>query len=132
MINERKIKRLYFYFKYVYKYLFFFLNILQISTLNDWRVTDINASRPVVPSPDPDNGWLIITSYEVEYHSPFWLAPKIYTGNRLSSYGSNLTYAVSWIVMRGDTSGKPTTEPNIVLVVNIIYIFVTISHKTVY
>ncbi|XP_015124906.1 laminin subunit alpha-1, partial [Diachasma alloeum] len=87
-----------------------------ISTLDGWLVTDINASRSIVPGLDPDNGWLTLASYEVEYESPFWLAPKIYAGNRLSSYGSNLTYAVTWIVMRGDTSGKPTTEPNVILV----------------
>ncbi|XP_074102845.1 wing blister [Cotesia typhae] len=87
-----------------------------ISTLNDWRVTDINASRPVIPTIDPDNGWLVLASFEVEYQSPFWFAPKIYTGNRLSSYGSNLTYSTTWIVMRGDSSGKPTIEPNVILV----------------
>lgn len=82
-------------------------------------MTDMNASRPVVPTLDTDNGWLTVTAFEVEYDSPFWLAPQIYTGNRVSSYGSNLTYSVTWVVMRGDTSGKPTTEPSVILVVNI-------------
>lgn len=91
---------------------------VQISTLDDWMVTDVNASRAVAPTLDVDNGWLTVAAFEVEYDSPFWLAPRVYTGNRLSSYGSNLTYSVTWVVMRGDTSGKPTTEPNVILVVN--------------
>lgn len=91
----------------------------QISTLENWLVTDMNASRAIIPILDTDNEWLTVTAFDVEYDSPFWLAPDIYTGNRVSSYGSNLTYSVTWVVMRGDTSGKPTTEPNVILVVNI-------------
>lgn len=82
-------------------------------------MTDVNASRAVVPILDTDNGWLTVAVFDVEYDSPFWLAPPIYCGNRLSSYGSNVTYSVTWVVMRGDTSGKPTTGPNVILVVSI-------------
>ncbi|XP_043600424.1 laminin subunit alpha-1 isoform X4 [Bombus pyrosoma] len=89
-----------------------------ISSLENWLVTDVNATRAIVPILDTDNGWLTIAAFDVEYDSPFWLAPRIYCGNRLSSYGSNLTYSVSWVVMRGDTSGRPTTGPNVVLVGN--------------
>ncbi|XP_076668102.1 wing blister isoform X2 [Andrena cerasifolii] len=89
-----------------------------ISSLENWLVTDMNASRPVVPILDTDNGWLTVALFDVEYDSPFWLAPPIYCGNRLSSYGSNVTYSVTWVVMRGDTSGKPTTGPNVILVGN--------------
>lgn len=82
-------------------------------------ITDMNASRSLLVNADPDSGLLTMSSFEVEYQSPYWLAPKIYAGNRLSSYGSNLTYSITWVVMRGDTSGKPTTEPNVILVVSI-------------
>ncbi|KAH0951656.1 hypothetical protein HN011_011263, partial [Eciton burchellii] len=94
------------------------LSYSTISTLENWLVTNINASRAIAPTLDVDNGWLTVAEFEVEYDSPFWLAPQIYTGNRVSSYGSNLTYSVTWVVMRGDTSGKPTTEPNVILVGN--------------
>ncbi|XP_043271259.1 laminin subunit alpha-1 [Venturia canescens] len=87
-----------------------------ISSLEGWMITDMNASRSLLVNADPDSGLLTMSSFEVEYQSPYWLAPKIYAGNRLSSYGSNLTYSVTWVVMRGDTSGKPTTEPNVILV----------------
>ena len=80
-------------------------------------ITDMNASRSSLISPDPDSNVLTVSS-NFGYQSPYWLAPKIYAGNRLSSYGSNLTYVVSWDIMRGDTSGKPTTEPNVILIVS--------------
>lgn len=98
--------------------------------MENWLVTDMNATRAIVPILDTDNGWLTIAAFDVEYDSPFWLAPRIYCGNRLSSYGSNLTYSVSWVVMRGDTSGKPITGPNVILIVSIflaIYFFLLFS-----
>ncbi|XP_017797924.1 PREDICTED: laminin subunit alpha-1-like [Habropoda laboriosa] len=94
------------------------LSYSTISSLENWLVTDMNATRFTAPILDTDNGWLTIASFDVGYDNPFWLAPRIYCGNRLSSYGSNLTYSVSWVVMRGDTSGKPTTGPNVILVGN--------------
>ncbi|XP_061943056.1 laminin subunit alpha lam-3 isoform X4 [Apis cerana] len=94
------------------------LSYSAISSMENWLVTDMNATRAIVPILDTDNGWLTIAAFDVEYDSPFWLAPRIYCGNRISAYGSNLTYSVSWVVMRGDTSGKPTTGPNVILVGN--------------
>ncbi|XP_017882648.2 laminin subunit alpha-1 [Ceratina calcarata] len=94
------------------------LSYSAISSLEDWLLTDINATRSVAPILDTDNNWLTFAMFDVEYDNPFWLAPRIYCGNRLSSYGSNLTYSISWVVMRGDTSGKPTMGPNIILVGN--------------
>ncbi|XP_051174494.1 laminin subunit alpha-1 isoform X1 [Leptopilina boulardi] len=87
-----------------------------VSIMNDWQVSDINGSRIVSPTLDTDRGWLTIAAFEVDYESPFWLAPKFYTGNRLSSYGSNFTFSVTWVVMRGDTSGVPTIQPNLLLI----------------
>ncbi|KAL6255160.1 hypothetical protein P5V15_013493 [Pogonomyrmex californicus] len=104
----------------------------QISTLENWLVTDMNASRAVVPTLETDNEWLTVAAFDVEYDSPFWLAPQIYTGNRVSSYGGNLTYSVTWIVMRGDSSGKSTTDPNVILVVNIhsrIFLYINLKAK---
>ncbi|XP_014473552.1 PREDICTED: laminin subunit alpha-1 isoform X2 [Dinoponera quadriceps] len=94
------------------------LSYNMVSTLENWLVTDMNASRAVVPTLMTDDGWLTVTADEVEYSSPFWLAPQVYIGNLISSYGSNLTYSVTWAVIRGDSSGKPTIEPNVILISN--------------
>lgn len=60
---------------------------------------------------------LAIGNYEIPgIESYYWLSPKIYTGNKLEVYNSELVFKVHWVVMRGDTSGKPTTGPNVIIV----------------
>lgn len=64
-----------------------------------------------------EQGILSMANYEVSGSGPYyWLAPSSYLGNKLIVYGSIFTFRVIWIVMRGDTSGKPTKGPNIILV----------------
>lgn len=60
---------------------------------------------------------LTIGNYELPgVEAYYWLAPKLYLGNKLETYGSYLVFKVHWVVMRGDTSGKPTQGPNLILV----------------
>lgn len=91
---------------------------MQVNTLSGWLISDLAVRRTVLPSVDPDTKLLSIGNYELPAaESYYWLAPDIYIGNRLTSYGATLTFQVGWVVMRGDTSGKPTTGPDIILVV---------------
>lgn len=53
--------------------------------------------------------------YELELEAVYWSAPRTYLGNKLTSYGSHFLFKVDWVVVRGDTSGKPTNGPNIIL-----------------
>ncbi|KAJ9598480.1 hypothetical protein L9F63_010833, partial [Diploptera punctata] len=85
------------------------LNIENYSTLSGWLVSDLAVTRTVLPSPDADTGQLSVGNYELPgVESYFWLAPERYRGNLLTSYGTNVTFTVSWVAMRGDTSGRPT------------------------
>lgn len=71
----------------------------------------------VKPSWDDERKMLAIGNYEIAgIESYYWLSPKPYTGNKLDMYGSELIFKVHWVVMRGDTSGKPTTGPNVILI----------------
>lgn len=89
----------------------------QYETLDDWRVTDISKSLITVPSRDNETGFLVFGMYELpDTESVYWLAPEPYAGNILQNYGSTLEYTISWLIVRGDTSGKPTTGPSIVLI----------------
>lgn len=64
-----------------------------------------------------ERGKLTLGNYElVGIHFYYWLAPKEYIGNKLESYGSFLNFHVRWVVMRGDTSGKPTKGPGVVMI----------------
>lgn len=82
----------------------------------DWMVTDITNSIFVTPYTDPSSHQLIFASYELEIEAAFWSAPALYRANKLTSYGSKFTYQVEWEVVRGDTSGKPTAGPNLILI----------------
>lgn len=89
---------------------------LQIDSLDDWLITDIKVSTIEKPSLD-ERGKLTLGNYElVGIHFYYWLAPKEYIGNKLESYGSFLNFHVRWVVMRGDTSGKPTKGPSVVMI----------------
>ncbi|XP_069690531.1 laminin subunit alpha-2 isoform X2 [Periplaneta americana] len=88
-----------------------------LSELSDWLVSDLTVTSTVYPSMDTETRQLSVGNYELlGVESYFWLAPDPYLGNQLSSYGSNMNFSVSWVVMRGDTSGKPTVGPNIILI----------------
>ncbi|KDR22194.1 Laminin subunit alpha-1, partial [Zootermopsis nevadensis] len=93
------------------------LRLETFSTLSGWLVSDLAVSRTVLPSLDTETKQLSVGNYELPgVESYFWLAPENYHGNLLASYGSNVSFSVSWVVMRGDTSGRPTVGPNIVLI----------------
>jgi hypothetical protein len=93
--------------------------VSQFSALSGWLVSDLAVSRTVLPSLDTETRQLSVGNYELPgVESYFWLAPEHYHGNLLTSYGSSVSFSVSWVVMRGDTSGRPTAGPNMVLIVS--------------
>ncbi|KAI5705223.1 hypothetical protein M8J75_013109 [Diaphorina citri] len=88
-----------------------------IDSTEFWLVSDMNANSTVMPSLDTDTNLMSIGNNEIpDTETYYWLAPQQYTGNRIGSYSLNLEFSVSWIVMRGDTSGIPTQVPDIILI----------------
>ena len=84
--------------------------------MEGWYISDISMAHFAQPTLD-ERDMLSITNYEIpNIETYYWLAPSVYSGNKLLMYGSNLTFKVHWEVMRGDTSGKPTRTPNVILV----------------
>lgn len=93
------------------------MEMTSFETLDAWKVTDITKTIVAYPARDNDTGNLVFGMYEMpDVEAVYWLAPKSYAGNRLESYGSSLVVQASWVVIRGDTSGKPTSGPNIILI----------------
>ncbi|OTF74739.1 hypothetical protein BLA29_005552, partial [Euroglyphus maynei] len=45
----------------------------------------------------------------------FWEAPQEYLGQNLYTYGNALKYIVRYVIVRGDTSGVYTYEPDVIL-----------------
>lgn len=73
-------------------------------------MTDMN--KPLLDN----EGLFASTSYELaNMESVYWLAPLPYLGNKLDFYGSMFEFRVQWVIMRGDTSGRPTIDPTMVL-----------------
>ncbi|XP_060666589.1 laminin subunit alpha lam-3 isoform X2 [Drosophila nasuta] len=91
------------------------LQTLAFETLNDWRLTDIQRQQSIAVTVDAEQMRLIFGNELDEVEAIYWQAPVGYLGNRLTSYGARLQLQLSWVVMRGDTSGKPTTGPNVIL-----------------
>ncbi|KAJ3653214.1 hypothetical protein Zmor_012478 [Zophobas morio] len=87
-----------------------------VQTLDNWLITDSKISSVAKPLWD-NKGLFSIGTYELPFtETLYWLAPKAYLGNKLEYYGSLLTFKVHWVIMRGDTSGKPTTGPNVIII----------------
>ncbi|KAH8324869.1 hypothetical protein KR074_009874 [Drosophila pseudoananassae] len=91
------------------------LQALAFETLNDWKLTDIQRLNAISVAVDSEQKRLIYASELDDVEAIYWQAPVGYLGNRLTSYGARLQLLLSWGVMRGDTSGKPTTGPNVIL-----------------
>lgn len=91
------------------------LQTLAFETLNDWSLTDIQRGKTINVAMEPDEKHLKFANELDDVEAIYWQAPLGYLGNRLTSYGARLQLQLSWVVMRGDTSGKPTTGPNLIL-----------------
>ncbi|KAL1457469.1 hypothetical protein WDU94_007697 [Cyamophila willieti] len=76
----------------------------------------MTVNRTVVPTLDTETNLLSTGGDMPDTHAYYWLAPYQYGGNRISSYRQNLEFSVSWVVMRGDTSGIPTQVPDVILI----------------
>lgn len=88
-----------------------------VETLDEWSVTDIKKARVAYPTRDNETGFMVFGMYELaDVEAVYWSAPSIYLGNRLENYGSHFLFHMDWVIVRGDTSGKPTNGPNFILI----------------
>ncbi|XP_014250027.1 laminin subunit alpha-1 isoform X2 [Cimex lectularius] len=92
-------------------------SVNEFMSMDKWQVCDLQTSYIVQPHTDPKTNHLLIGDYQMSgIDSYYWMAPLPYRGNKLTSYGSAITFSLSWDIMRGDTSGKATKGPDIVLI----------------
>lgn len=75
--------------------------LLQYETLDDWKITDVSRSFIMHPSKDNDTGFLVFNTFEMsETDAIYWLAPNLYLGNKLQSYGLNIIFMITWVRLR--------------------------------
>jgi len=86
-------------------------------------ITDLKLTKTIFPSTDPSTGLALISSFDipVDVDSFYWLAPSQFTGNKLSAYGSSLYFSISWVIMRGDSSGRQMLDPDVIIIVSTNY-----------
>ncbi|BES88583.1 laminin subunit [Nesidiocoris tenuis] len=93
-------------------------SVTEFMTMEGWQVSDLLTSYIVQPyNRFPKSHQISIADTQMSglvYY--YWMAPPPYTGNKLTSYGSTITFSVSWDYRRGDTSGKETSGPDLVLI----------------
>lgn len=78
-------------------------------------------TKAMYPSTDTEAGVIAsISSFDIPYEvdNYYWLCPSQFAGNKLTAYGSSLHYSISWVIMRGDSSGQPMHGPDVVIIVS--------------
>lgn len=67
----------------------------------------------------------MISSFDIpaDIEDYYWLSPNQFTGNKLTAYGSSLRFNISWVIMRGDSSGRQMLDPDVIIIVSFIIIF---------
>ncbi|KAK3888300.1 hypothetical protein Pcinc_007633, partial [Petrolisthes cinctipes] len=90
------------------------LAVYTVMEQSRWSVTDLQRRR-VVAAAIEGNDAMISHDQMAAFESYYWLAPDDYLGSRMTSYGQTLTVRVSWVKLRGDTSGEPTRCPDVII-----------------
>uniref|UniRef100_T1J8M8 Uncharacterized protein n=1 Tax=Strigamia maritima TaxID=126957 RepID=T1J8M8_STRMM len=79
-----------------------------------WLVSDINSKRVIRPY--EESGYFTIANDDMlGLELYYWLAPKEYLGNKLTAFGTKLSFSVSWVKARGDSAGRHTHGPDIII-----------------
>ncbi|XP_025195973.1 laminin subunit alpha-1 [Melanaphis sacchari] len=94
------------------------LKATRINETEGWLITDLKLTKTIFPSTDSSIGIASISSFDipVDVDNFYWLSPSQFTGNKLSSYGSSLYFSISWVIMRGDSSGKQMLDPDVIII----------------
>ena len=67
-------------------------------------------------SPYTENDHLFIANDDMaDFESYYWLAPSDYVSKKLTSYAQRFSVRVSWVKARGDTGGRATRGPDIII-----------------
>ena len=90
-----------------------------VEAAEGWRASDLRGEVRVVPYWSTMTGGVTVAEEDMSGAGGtyFWEAPEPYLGERLVSYGLRISVRTSWHRGRGDTAGRLTKGPDIVLAV---------------
>ncbi len=93
------------------------LGVEKVESAEGWRATDLRGNIEVVPYWSTLTGGVTVSDEDLNGRDTYyWAAPEVYLGNRLISYGLRLRARTSWHRGRGDTAGRLTRGPDVILV----------------
>jgi len=93
------------------------LGIERLEAAEGWRAADLTGAVRVVPYWSALTEGVTVAEEDMRGAATyFWEAPEAYRGDRLVSYGLRMAVRTSWHRGRGDTAGKFTKMPDVVLV----------------
>ncbi|KAL7642435.1 UNVERIFIED_CONTAM: hypothetical protein RMT77_006996 [Armadillidium vulgare] len=90
------------------------LAVYTVSEKGHWQVSDL-LQRKVIAAMTSGSSISVARDDMSGFTSYFWLAPKEYLGERLTSYGQTLSIKASWVNLRGDTSGSSYRCPDVII-----------------
>ncbi|ODM90707.1 Laminin subunit alpha-1 [Orchesella cincta] len=89
--------------------------ITQITDVENWFVTDLHGTKTV-------SGLQIGSTHQIaneefaSFNDYYWATNSpLFAGSHIDSYGLKLVFSVSWVRARGDTSGKPILDYDLIL-----------------
>lgn len=83
--------------------------------MQGWLVSDLDGRKVVDPTPTDEGNFVIANDELPGIDNYYWDAPKDYLGEKLYSYGGDLRFVLSYVVLRGDTSGWFTEDADVIL-----------------
>ncbi len=80
-------------------------------------MTDLHSTK-IVPAIQVGDAFHIANEEFANYDRYYWTSEDYFSGNNIDSYGLELTFHVSWVQARGDTSGRPIPDFDVVIQVS--------------
>lgn len=80
----------------------------------NWMVSDL-LKRRVIAAAQEGTDAKVAHDDMSQFNAYYFVAPQHYLGSRLTSYGQRLSVRVTWVKLRGDTSGWALHGPDVIL-----------------
>ncbi|NWU95491.1 LAMA1 protein, partial [Upupa epops] len=94
--------------------------VSQVADMSGWLVTDLGSSRVVLPQRSLLDGPRQISVNHTEAgrvlkHTYYWAAPAAYLGNKLTAFGGDLKYTVSYDIPMESTDSDMVSSADVII-----------------
>ena len=78
-------------------------------------MTDLHGTKILPATQFGDSHHYVANEDFASFSQYYWTLEEGFSGKEIHSYGLNITFMVSWVRARGDTSGRPIPEFDIII-----------------